>query len=213
MAQGSKEQQPRRKIDVGARQVGAVYGKALLGAAQTAGQLEAVVAELDTLVSEVLDPHPEFEQLLGSALIKHDVKVGIIDRVLSKRFSPVLVRFLKVVSSHGRLDALRAIHEQVHKQYDEFSNIVRVHMRTATAVNGQLVENLKTTIGRMLNQKLELETIVDPSLIGGVVLTVGDTVYDGSVARQLEQVREQMIHRSVNEIQSRRDRFRSSGGN
>ena len=52
-----------------------------------------------------------------------------------------------------------------------------------------------------------------PSLIGGVVLRVGDTVYDGSVARQLEQVREQMIDRSVHEIQSRRNRFGHSAGN
>ena len=54
---------------------------------------------------------------------------------------------------------------------------------------------------------------VDPDLIGGIVLRVGDTVYDGSVATQLEQLREQMIDRSVHEIQSRRDRFRHSDGN
>ena len=63
----------------------------------------------------------------------------------------------------------------------------------------------------MLDGEPVLETLEDPELIGGVVLRVGDTVFDGSVARQLEQLREQMIDRSVHEIQSRRDRFCNTG--
>ena len=55
--------------------------------------------------------------------------------------------------------------------------------------------------------------VIDPELIGGVVVRVGDTVYDGSVATNLKQLRQQMINRSVHEIQSRRDRFRYPGGN
>ena len=69
------------------------------------------------------------------------------------------------------------------------------------------------SLRRILGGEPQVHPTVDPSLIGGVVLRVGDTVYDGSVARQLDQVREQMINRSGHEIQSRRDRFRHSGGN
>jgi len=58
-----------------------------------------------------------------------------------------------------------------------------------------------------------LVRVVDPDLIGGIVFRVGDTVYDGSVASRLEQLRQQMIHRSVNEIQRRRDRFSSTARN
>ena len=58
-----------------------------------------------------------------------------------------------------------------------------------------------------------MEVKVDPELIGGAVVRIGDTVYDGSVAGQLERLESQMINRSVHEIQSRRDRFRHSGGN
>jgi len=54
---------------------------------------------------------------------------------------------------------------------------------------------------------------VDPAVIGGVVVRVGDTIYDASVARQLETMRQQMIDRSAHEIQSRRDRFRYPAGN
>ena len=65
----------------------------------------------------------------------------------------------------------------------------------------------------LLGGQPHVDSQVDAELIGGIVLRVGDTVYDGSVARQLEQARQQMITRSVYEIQSRRDRFRHSGGN
>ncbi len=58
-----------------------------------------------------------------------------------------------------------------------------------------------------------LTRVVDPELIGGAVLRVGDTVHDGSIANQLEKLRQQMIDRSVHEIQSRRDRFRDPAGN
>jgi F-type H+-transporting ATPase subunit delta len=58
-----------------------------------------------------------------------------------------------------------------------------------------------------------LDLTIDPSLIGGVVFQVGDTIFDGSIARQLQLVREQMIDRSVHEIQSRRDSFSYTTGN
>ena len=76
-----------------------------------------------------------------------------------------------------------------------------------------LSRGLEASLRQLLGGEPQLESAVRPELIGGVVLRVGDTVYDGSVARQLEQVREQMITRSVHEIQSRRDRFRHPGGN
>lgn len=208
------DQTPRSKsIDVGARQVGAVYAKALLGAAEKAGQTEQVIAEVDALITQALDPNPAFERLLGSALVKHKEKAEILDRALGRVLSPLLLDFLKVVSRHGRLDALRGIHQELHKQYDELRRLVRVRMSTAAPINGELLTSLRQILSGLLGGNFEVEQQVDPKLIGGVVLRVGDTVYDGSVARQLAQVREQMIDRSVHEIQSRRDRFRTPSGN
>ena len=64
-----------------------------------------------------------------------------------------------------------------------------------------------------LQSRLKLQPLLDkqihPELIGGIVLRVGDRVFDGSIATQLKGLREQMLERSVHEIQSRRDRFSS----
>ena len=89
---------------------------------------------------------------------------------------------------------------------------VRVRVTTATAVDPRQIEQIAAALGAALGQRPILETVVDPALIGGAVLRIGDTVYDGSVANQLQSIRQQMIDRSVHEIQSRRDRFRYPAG-
>lgn len=200
-------------INVAALQVGAIYAKAFLGAAETAGQTEVAVEELGAFTTTVLDGFPKLEAVFASALVSHDDKAALIDRLFKSRLSPLVVDFLKVISRHGRLDILRAIHHEVLKLYYELRGRVRVQLSTATPVPDELAKSLRASLHKLLGNEPTLEPAVDPALIGGIVLRVGDTVYDGSVARQLRQVREQMINRSVHEIQSRRDSFRHSGGN
>jgi F-type H+-transporting ATPase subunit delta len=197
-------------IDVGAQQVGAIYAKAFLSAAEKAKTTDALVDEFDGLI-ELLKQYPELETILGSSLIKHEVKLGILDRTFNGRISSTLLNFLKVLSSHGRLDVLRAIHHEVREQYDVLRGRILVQVRTAAPLSPEIAQDILQKVQGKLGGKPELQQIVDPDLIGGLVVRVGDTVFDGSVTRQLNQVREQMINRSVHEIQSRRDRFSNPG--
>ncbi|MEX2114394.1 MAG: ATP synthase F1 subunit delta [Pirellulales bacterium] len=199
-------------INVAAQQVATVYAKALLGAAEKAGQAEAAVEEL-AAVAETLVQFPKLEDVLSSALIDHEEKCQVLDRVFGSKVSSLVLDFLKVVSRHGRLDILRPVAQQSGLLYDELRGRVRVGLQTATPLADGQSQNLTAALRTLLGGEPLVEPTVDPALIGGVVLRVGDTVYDGSVARQLRQVREQMITRSIHEIQSGRDRFRHSGGN
>lgn len=199
-------------INVAAQQVAKIYAKALLGAAEKSGATASLMTEFDALVSEVLLKFPQLETVLGSALIKHEEKLGILDRTFGGRLSPTLLNFLKVLSGHGRLDLVRDIHREAHVLYDEMRGRTHVHIRSAAPLDKSVTQNMFKILQSKLGGQPELDTTVDPDLIGGVVVRVGDMVFDGSVVRQLEQVREQMIHRSVHEIQSRRDRFRHTGG-
>jgi F-type H+-transporting ATPase subunit delta len=201
-----------KAFHVGAQRVAAIYAKAFLGAAEKAGQSDAMVEELDA-VSAALDQYPKLEAVLGSALIGHDEKTRILDRLFAARLSSLTLDFLKVVSHHGRLEIVRAVRQEVQKLYDQLRGRVRVELRTATPLDDGLSRSVEVSLRKILGGEPQVDPAVDPRLIGGIVLRVGDTVYDGSVARQLQQVREQMITRSIHEIQSRRDRFRHSGGN
>lgn len=199
-------------INVGALQVASVYAKAILGAAETAGQADAAVEELNA-VAAVLEQYPKLEDVFGSALIDHEEKCQVLDRVFGKKVSPLVLDSLKVLSRKGRLDIVRAVAQQTSALFDELRGRVRVELQTATPLENGQSQSLTATLRTLLGGEPLVEPSVDPDLIGGVVLRVGDTVYDGSLARQLNQVRDQMITRSIHEIQSGRDRFRHSGGN
>jgi F-type H+-transporting ATPase subunit delta len=200
------------QADVTADSLAAVYAQAFLGAAGKAGQTESLLAEFDSLVTDVLERYPDLGRILASALISHEEKVGILDRVLGGRASALFLNYLKVVSRHGRLELLRRIHRQAHEQYDRLRGRVRVRLTTPVAVDEALAADIVEDLRGLVGGEPVLERVIDPALIGGAVLQVGDTVYDGSIASQLEQVRQQMIDRSAHEIQSRRDRFRYPAG-
>ncbi len=199
--------------DVGVEHIADVYAEALLGAAETAGATAAVIEEFDSLIADVLDGYPRLETVLSSALVSPEEKIGVIDRVLGGRASATLVNFLKVVAQHGRLDCLRVIRHRLGELHDQMQGRVRVQVATAEPVGDALAGGVAAGLKAALGAEPLVEQVVDPELIGGVVIRVGDTVYDGSIANQLNNVRQQMIDRSVHEIQSRRDRFRYPAGN
>lgn len=201
------------EADVGVEHVANVYATALLDATEKAGRTEAVIEEFDALVADVLDRFPALEAVLESMLVSPEEKSTLVDRVFGGRASALLVNFLKVVARHGRLDCLRAIHCQMHDLYDKLRNRVLVRLTTATPLKPAAVEQIAERLRAKLGGQPIVQQETDPGLIGGAVLRIGDVVFDGSVARELQNLRQQMIQRTAHEIQSRRDRFRYPAGN
>ncbi len=165
--------------------------------------------ELDALVQEVLAANPKLETVFASPLIRHEEKTALLDRVFQPRHVTVAAEFPqgRVAARPAGLPARDPARRPARFTKRSLGN-VRVRITTAAAVAPEQVEQIAAALAASLGQRPILETVVDPALIGGAVLRIGDTVYDGSVANQLQQIRQQMIDRSVHEIQSRRDSFR-----
>ena len=197
------------KIDVGKQRVGRVYAQAFLGAAKTAGKVDQLKAELDSLVVDVLDHFPDLEQVLSSNFISHEDKSQLLDRVFGSKAAPELLAFLKVVSQHDRLDCLRAIRREVQVLYNQLHKRVAVTVTTATPVGPALEQEITARLRTMLGLEPEVCLHLDPNMLAGIIIQVGDTVLDGSVASQLDQLRQQMIETNVAQIEANRQRFLS----
>jgi F-type H+-transporting ATPase subunit delta len=187
-----------------------VYAQALIGAVEAEKATETVLGEFDALIDDVLDKLPKLEAVWNSSFVEEDAKEAMLQKAFADRVSPVFLSFLKVVARHGRLDMLRLIHHAFHEEYDKVRNRVRVMIGTAEPLDSKAEERILQEIRDRMHLQPVLEKEIHPDLIGGIVLRVGDRVYDGSIATQLKGLREQMVNRSVHEIQSRRDRFSSS---
>jgi len=194
-------------LDVTSQQVAKVYAKGFLGAAESAGQLDALVEELGSLIDDVWKRLPDFAQVLSSRLVSPEDKKVLLDRALGNRASPTLLNFLKVLATHYRLDLLPGIRRAVVEEYRTRRGRVEVIVHTAKPLDDALLAEINKQLESRLTAQPQIITTVQPDLLGGVVIRIGDTVYDGSVATRLRRLRLQMVDRTVQEIERGRERF------
>lgn len=186
--------------------IGTVYAKGLLGAAEKANQVTQVVDELESIVVDVLPQLPKLKLLLESPRVPMEVKEKVLNQSFSAG-SSVLLTFLKVVCRHGRFDCLRVISRTSIALLQEQTGVVEVRVTTAESVPESMHEELKTKLGQILEKQVVIRTETDADILGGLVVRVGDTVFDGSVANQLSQIRRTAVDQAMQQIRQSLDRF------
>ena len=194
-------------FDQGRERLGAVYAKALLGAAEKAGQLDRVLEELDSVVVDIFDKLPQLEATLSSPRVDSEQKLRMLDAAFRGKMSPTLLNFLKVAAQHGRLDCVRAIRHAARKIYNEMRGRVEIWVRTAQPLSNPLRQSITERLKQQLGKDVDLKTQVQPELLGGIVLKIGDTLYDGSLANRLEQTRGAALEATMQSIRRSEDRF------
>jgi F-type H+-transporting ATPase subunit delta len=199
-------------VNVDTQRVAKVYAESLYGAAAKQNQAKQVLDELQSLVGEVYKADPKIEVFLTSAIVGRDRKADLIKNVFSTRSSETFSNFLSVLNDHDRLDLLRPILTAYRELFDERSGHIHVHVRSAQPLPDDQRERLVLELKKAFQRDPILESRVEPDLLGGLVVQVGDWLYDASVRSNLETLRNQIIERSSHEIQSGRDRFSTSIG-
>ena len=194
-------------FDTGRQYLGGVYAKALLGATEKAGNTEAVLAELDSVSGDVLAKIPNLKATLSSPRVPLEAKIGILDRAFSGRMSRELLNLLKVLCRRGRFDCLSAIRQAARRQYNQLRGRVEVTVRSAHPLDADTLELVSNQLRASLGKEVEVQVSVDADLIGGLVLKIGDTVYDGSVVNRLSTLQTSLLTRTSQRIRDELDRF------
>jgi len=194
-------------MDVTEEQIARVYAQAFLGVAIKAANMDGLIEEVTSLVTDVLDKFPRLEETLRTELISHEHKQGIFDRVFGQRASKQVLSFLKVLAIHTRLGLLRPIARILNKLYAEHRGLTDVDVRVARELDDTLRQAIHNHLKATLGTEPVLHVTVDPSLLAGMTIRVGDRVYDGSVQTQLNLARKAMIERAVDMIETQPERF------
>ena len=194
-------------LDDATRHVARVYAEALLNAAAKAGRDTDILRELEGLVGEVFARDPAIEGFLASAAIDRTRKAAVLRDAFEGRSDELLVNFLHVLNEHDRLDALRAVAAVYRELYDDRSGRMKVNVTSAAPLTDEQQDRLRHQLREQFHREPILHARVDPDLLGGLVVQVGDWVWDASVRTQVDEIREQVIERSTHAIQSGRNRF------
>jgi F-type H+-transporting ATPase subunit delta len=197
-------------IDAGRQHLGTVYAKALLGAAEKAGQADQVVDELESLIHDVLDKHAKLGAVLMSLRLTHEERLPILEKAFGGKLSPTLMTFLKVVSKHGRLDSLRAIARAARKQLNAIRGRVEVLVETAHPLSNPLRDRITSRLSELLGKQVILTSRINDELLGGLVVRVGDTVYDASLAASLKRMEQVTLEHTKEAIRKSIERFAMS---
>lgn len=186
--------------------IGETYANALIGFGQKSGNTEKMLEQLDD-VAGAISALPKLDAMMQSPQIAVADKVSLLDKALKGKVDGKLMNFLKIILEKNRFDCVPAIQTSAKKIFDELSGRVQATMTTAEKVDDSVRKRVEEKLAKMLDKKIQLESVTDSTIIGGMVIRIGDTVYDGSVQNQLKQVRARATKRAEESIRSSIDKF------
>ncbi|MCX5706801.1 MAG: ATP synthase F1 subunit delta [Candidatus Omnitrophica bacterium] len=168
------------------------YAEAFAGFAREGSGLEKVLGELKNLKNVVINENPDFLELLHGPAVPFSEKCDFIDRVLAEGFSLEVRQLLKLLLEKGRIDKLLGIMEYLRLTYSH-GREEEALLKTAFPLDLKLIREIEERLERKLKKKLKFYIDLDPSLLGGVQVVVGNTIIDGSVRKQLDELGEKLM--------------------
>jgi len=168
------------------------YARALFEVSHKQGELERIDREVSAFVA-LVDGHPALGQSLLNPAVPPGPKRAVVTALLDRAggHSETTVRLLTLLAERDRLSLLPEILESFRGQVMELQGIGRARVTTATPLTSDRAEQINQQLATATGKKVDLETGVDPSVIGGVVTQIGSIVWDGSIARHLARLRQQ----------------------
>jgi F-type H+-transporting ATPase subunit delta len=175
--------------------VARVYAESLLQLAGGSERIDELGAQLEQIAT-LVDAEPQFRAFLHSPAIPDSEKKRVVEAALRGRADDVLVDFLGVLLDKQRIAELESIASAYRERADVAAGRQRVQVSSAVALADDQRQRLQSLLEERLRRTCILETQVEPDLLGGIVFTIGDKVYDGSVRNQLRRLRKEMMKSS-----------------
>jgi F-type H+-transporting ATPase subunit delta len=165
------------------------YANALFEVARVEGSLAEVEDELFRF-ARTLEGNDQLRSTLTDEAIPAVRRIGVVEDLLGGKASPVTTNLVGFVVGAGRARQLPQIIDRLVERAAAAKDSVVGEVRSAIPLTDDQISRLSDALGKATGKKVEVKVIVDPSVLGGIVAQVGDTVIDGSIRARLDQLRE-----------------------
>jgi F-type H+-transporting ATPase subunit delta len=165
------------------------YARAFFEIATEEKQLERYYNELNQFAS-IIAQNKALNDFLANPVFEQGSKKGVVKSIIGKlQLSTMTISFLNLLVDKKRIDILHDIVICYRQLMDEVLKKVRVNIKTAFPLSSNMQDYVSSNLEKLTGRKVELFIENDPNLLGGIVIGVGDTLYDGSIKNQLNNMR------------------------
>ncbi len=171
-------------------EVAQVYARALFEVAEDRDLLDEIHDELDQFI-DALNENRDVMTFLFSPYFSTEEKKDGLHRAVTGA-DPALTNFLEALIERHRMPAIFRIRAQFEELWDAEKRLMPVEVTSAVALDEATVQSIGDRIGEQTGNKIELTSVVDPDILGGIVLRVGNFILDASIRNRLEQLRKQV---------------------
>jgi len=172
--------------------IGRNYAETLLILAKREGQAEEWGALIESIAAAMREDHT-LKTFLESPKLAASRKIEILKKALGKRLPPLFLRFLETVIMKRRQMVIPAIAEEYRALIDESEDRVHANVTVARDPDEPERDALVRQLSRLFGKRVVPHISINPDILGGVIVKVGDTVMDGSVRRRLASLRSRML--------------------
>lgn len=164
------------------------YARSLMGLAEENKALDAVQQDMSALAAAIKSSR-ELGILLKSPVVSPEVKENVLSKLFSANFHKITMTFLALVVRKRREDVIPAMALGFNRLYNLRMGIVEAKLVTASPIEQEIQQQISEMVASETGKKVQLDTQIDPELIAGFVLHVGDQRFEATVARELKELR------------------------
>ena len=171
-------------------EIAQVYARSLFEVAKDGGKLDEVRDQFGEF-ADALDSSRELSVFFFSPYFSTEEKKDGLGKAIDGA-DPVVVNFLELLVEKHRMPAVHRIRRELDRLWEEENKLLPVTITSAVELDPATVERIGEELGRQTGRKIELSSKVDPHVVGGLVLQVGNSILDASIRARLERLRKQV---------------------
>jgi len=164
------------------------YAEALMLLAEAAGRISTVASDLSA-TAEAMRDNPDLLRFLADDLVKPQGKQEALSEIFSGRIDPVLALFLRILQVDRRTSQIQDIAREFAELLAAREHRASGEVVSAIPLPQDKIKEIEVQASKILQKEVSLASVVDPSMIGGVIVRVGNFIIDGSVEKELSRAR------------------------